>query len=1382
MGNYHTGPGLPFQGTYRKMKEETSPFNRIHRLIDTFEEFSRFLTIISIRDFIQWREKEETESKSITGFLFNRLYAPTLGTWHEFLYRTARYLAGIGSGGTIFSEAVYTLLGCKQKLDAALEYSCCYKEKEYDIKNVQDAFGLFTEMRNDYAHGATPGDDICREHYRLFLPLLDLLLEKAGFLNDYSLETLEIDGVNRPMIRKAGGETLSLYPFMLIIDGEFYYFNDARLKHKEKLTFLSYSAANKIIDSTSYQYLKEIFPEFDRDEDEVNLRRQRLLDTVIGRYEDARQIENMVLKSRQSRVFYIFGDPGIGKSAMAAYLHEYYFNRCVKALHMFVHNELFTLQPEAVFKSINKPLTAAGLVPPMEIDTDNPAEVKKNMDMMLRQASEAAGTQKKTIVIIIDGLDEAYNISEHLYNILPFTPPPHINIIYFSRRKDEIYSKIYRNSASWLMMDELKPLNRAAVRAILWQAISKYTINETVIDNVYNVSQGNPLYLRFLVTAVLEKQIILASDTLLPRDIIEYYDRLILELVEQNPQLPIIETALVFSVCFEPLHQEQVKTILDEASIENETSIGNIILSIKALSEIVRPVSSKGYQKRFQLFHKSIADFLEKQYSQTAKKIREAVLFSVVPGKQQRLKKWFYNFLEGGSILRERDEINLSLLIKETGTFVSAYQILVHTISAHENNLEIIHRCYEIAVSRKNIKIFTRRHLNIFYLIDDCFLRIYELSPGKYMELVTGLNHRFPNNDHLKRHIFDALVLLRFSEEHYNTVIDMVIVYLLDYSSKMSEIKRISHVHMINAIAGFARSPDTFVHLSNICSILINTRPTNSIPAKKYEKMEKLLSHMARLLYCSSFNRVLARLRERDNTRFITRGDESYRGLILKTLGSLFKSPGVWVDTWRVGFRFTGLFLKNGIKIFLEFIKHLRIFSEIIRRSFPSVFTSYEGALVTPMGLLMITQGEEFVKNRFKTLKVKDYSVYEWLKRDILRGKSTRCANFSYLFSIILILLSRALWRYSKTGRETLPRFSPEERERIRQELRLLKAEGPITAEDEGILFRLLSNDDAWGNYFAMAGIIVHGNTQFDKVERILKRLLDENPYNTGKRDEDSIMRRLKIVRKYFSVHTYLIRRAVEAKDLPGMEKTLEYCLDQFYHDLEKNPEMIPYFVKVDLFDMARPFNPILPVGICRGRTGDRPGGKDKLDEVIKRYLQLSMGQEGEIKIKLANKLFSDLVFLSFFYPGLALRTALRFYKDFNEKSSELLPVVIEKIYLIDLVMPGYLESSVNETGLTYDDIKKKLLEYKESNFSEPRVVKRMTDEIRVLVWYECLSTLMVFYHRIRDILLQAADECLKGELSLPLLKQRIVIKFLEAFFSSELDEKVENFFKSPGD
>jgi len=178
----------------------------------------------------------------------------------------------------------------------------------------------------------------------------------------------------------------------------------------------------------------------------------------------------------------------------------------------------------------------------------------------------------------------------------------------------------------------------------------------------------------------------------------------------------------------------------------------------------------------------------------------------------------------------------------------------------------------------------------------------------------------------------------------------------------------------------------------------------------------------------------------------------------------------------------------------------------------------------------------------------------------------------------------------------------------------------------------------------------------------------------------------------------------------------------------------------------------------------------------------LLIGREREIKMKLANKLLSDLVSLSFFYPGLALRTALRFYKEFNEKGSEFLPVVIEKIYLIDLLMPGYLESSVNEMGLKYEDIKKKLLEYKEAEFPEPRVLKRMTDEIRVLVWHECLSTLMVFYHRIRGILLQAADECLKEELSLPLLTQRIVSKFLEAFFSSAIDEKVENFFKPPGD
>ena len=90
--------------------------------------------------------------------------------------------------------------------------------------------------------------------------------------------------------------------------------------------------------------------------------------------------------------------------------------------------------------------------------------------------------------------------------------------------------------------------------------VCQFKNDEEKRKGVYKVSRGNPLYLRFLVTAIL------AFDTLLPRDIIEYYDRLILELVEQNPQLPIIETALVFSVCFEPLHQEQVKTILEAAS------------------------------------------------------------------------------------------------------------------------------------------------------------------------------------------------------------------------------------------------------------------------------------------------------------------------------------------------------------------------------------------------------------------------------------------------------------------------------------------------------------------------------------------------------------------------------------------------------------------------------------------------------------------------------------------------------------------------------------------------------------------------------------------------------------------------------------------------
>ncbi len=81
-----------------------------------------------------------------------------------------------------------------------------------------------------------------------------------------------------------------------------------------------------------------------------------------------------------------------------------------------------------------------------------------------------------------------------------------------------------------------------------------------------------------------------------------------------------------------------------------------------------------------------------------------------------------------------------------------------------------------------------------------------------------------------------------------------------------------------------------------------------------------------------------------------------------------------------------------------------------------------------------------------------------------------------------------------------------------------------------------------------------------------------------------------------------------------------------------------------------------------------------------------------------------------------------------------------------------------------------------------PRIVERMTNEIRILAWRECITTLMVFYHQIRDMLIHVTNESFKKGLSLPLLIQRIASKFLEAYFSSTIDEKVENFFKPPGD
>lgn len=1362
---------LPFHHSYRKMEEEKNPFNRIHRLLDTFEAFSRFLTIICIRDFLRSRSAEDDESQRIGSFLTHRLYAPTLGTWHEFLYRSARYLA---SRGSTFSRDVYTLLGYRRKADALLDYPLNYRGRDYVLKNIQEAFGLFTVMRNDYAHGATPPDHTCEEDYRGFRPLLDTLLDRARFLQDYTLEIAGVNGDRQPVIRRGDGCSLPLYPFMLHSGGEYYFFNDARMKHKEKLTFLSYRSALKIVDTESFRFLKNLFPQFDICQEEINPRKKQLLDTVIGRDRDAASMEEMVLTSTRSRVFYIFGDPGIGKSAMAAYLDEYYFTRCVKAFHMFLHNEADTLQADSLFRSIARPLVSAGLIPPMEITTSNPAEVKRQVSYMLRQASATAAVKKKKIILIIDGLDEAFHAAEPLYNLLPQLPPPHVRIIYFSRRREEIYSGIYRGSDSRAVTRELTPLKKEAIRAILWQAVSKYTINAETVDRVYTVSQGNPLYLRYLVNAALEDPAHLRGDAPLgeaplPGDIIEYYHRLILQAVERAPRLPVIDIAMVFSACPEALHPEQIKTILKDISIEN------ILLGIKALSEIIRPVVLKGNVKKYRLFHLSIAEYLENQYTETARKIQDAVLFSVLPPRRREsLEKWFDQFTRsrrrsGG--LRLQAEKNLSIFLQSTDTFPSAYKLLVRKIANHANAAAIIRRCCDIATARQDQRIF--------HLVDDCLLKMHERSAGSYTRLISHLVRRFPGDENLKRHIIDALVLLRLSGEHYNRVIDLLMGYLLDYPLTMLKSKQFSHLKTIAAVSGFARSPDTFVHLGNILAIILNIRRSRTIPAEKSDETEQLITRLAGIVFSPAFNRLVSRYREKDNARLITRGDESYPRLLFKGGGTLLEMPRGWFDLARVLRRWFFPVARKGAHLSLDMGKRLRIAAEIMQRAFPLIFTSAQDPDANPLGRLAIAELEKLFKARLQAIPLDESNVYQRLREEMGKEERVFAHNIGYLFSVIGLPLSVMLRRDYRTGRETLPDLEENEREEIRLRLRLLKAEEPISAQDEEVLFQYLSNPDAWENYFAVAVIIVHGNTQLDIWKRISMRLLEDMPGPAGSPDsaESSVNRRLRIYRQFFTLHTYLLRRAKEPGQVEAIGANLLKGLDRVYLELSGKPLLLEGFIHANLYNQGAPFNPLLPVAILDVRQGRAGDGESRLDTALETFLELASRRGSEIKKNMAHQLLGDLLSFSLFHPGPALRAALRYYRKWQKHDPEQAELAIEKIYLMDLLMPGYLDTSINENTEGYEAIRKKLPECKESVSGDIGMVENIHHEMRLLAWNEFISRLMVAYPAIRDMVLWVVEESFKAPVSLPLLLQRMVTGFLEAYFSPVIHETFENFF-----
>lgn len=145
-------------------------------------------------------------------------------------------------------------------------------------------------------------------------------------------------------------------------------------------------------------------------------------------------------------------------------------------------------------------------------------------------------------VIVIDAVDEIEKHPNYLRGLLPVTLPNNVFIIISARKLgDRNYlSEIGLNRNNIRLLIDLPGLDEAAITQLLSQVGGKATplaSSEIFIKQLYQVSEGDPFYIRFIVEDVSQGLITLDNINHAPANLNEYLD-LQFSMLDKSAYLP----------------------------------------------------------------------------------------------------------------------------------------------------------------------------------------------------------------------------------------------------------------------------------------------------------------------------------------------------------------------------------------------------------------------------------------------------------------------------------------------------------------------------------------------------------------------------------------------------------------------------------------------------------------------------------------------------------------------------------------------------------------------------------------------------------------------------------------------------------------------------
>lgn len=338
---------------------------------------------------------------------------------------------------------------------------------------------------------------------------------------------------------------------------------------------------------------------------------QRHLIRFTGRKWVFDRIDSWLSDTNTSRIFWIVGAPGSGKTAISSWLS---FNRKeIAAFHLCSYGDIQKSDPRRIISSIAYQLSTQLPDYQSRLNSLNLEKIlhESNVKMLfesliIQPLSGNFPPPDRKIVILIDALDEATNegkneISNLIANEFEKTPP-WLRLIITSRPETEVLHPL--QSLMPYILDTSSPENVLDLKEYLSRELKQYSTDDLIIENaidmIVRMSEGIFLYIEWIRQELSQNRLSLDRLNEFPHGLMGVYSHFF---SRRYPDINKYKTGLrpvleVIISALEPLPIKMVSSIFHWDEYEEADFNQNISSLFPINDGNVKP------------FHRSIVDWL----------------------------------------------------------------------------------------------------------------------------------------------------------------------------------------------------------------------------------------------------------------------------------------------------------------------------------------------------------------------------------------------------------------------------------------------------------------------------------------------------------------------------------------------------------------------------------------------------------------------------------------------------------------------------------------------------------------------------------------------------------------------------------------------------